>query len=128
TLTPSQIFSHSRASVVVIVASDRNNQHEALGSGFVGQENKIVTNHHVVDGMQEAFFVFSDGIVQPVTEVIADSVEQDQTILGAQTGHRPTLVLGDEFTLKEGDAIYAIGAPKGLELSFTNGIVSSFRK
>lgn len=31
------------------------------------------------------------------------------------------------LSLQEGDYVYALGAPKGLELSFTNGIVSSFR-
>ncbi len=90
--------------------------------------DRIVTNHHVVEGMSEAFVAFSDGKVQSVSEVIADSTEQDLIVLGVPTGQRPSLRLGDELSLVEGDTVYAIGAPKGLELSFTNGIVSSFRK
>jgi S1-C subfamily serine protease len=125
-LSPSQIFSRSRSSVVVIVASSENEQ--GLGSGFIVGDGKIVTNHHVLLGMTEAFVVFADGKVQPVLEVIAASAEQDLMIVKVQTGRRPPLSLGDELSLNEGDPVYAIGAPKGLELSFTNGIVSSFRK
>ena len=125
-LSPSQVFSRSRSSVVVIVASSENEQ--GLVSGFIVGDDKIVTNHHVLEGMSEAFVVFSDGKVQPVSEVIAASAEQDLMILRVQTGHRRSLSLGDELSLNEGDPVYAIGSPKGLQLSFTNGIVSSFRK
>jgi tetratricopeptide (TPR) repeat protein len=48
-------------------------------------------------------------------------------VLGADTGQRPALTLGDELTLQQGDPVYAIGAPEGLELTLTNGIVSAFR-
>jgi S1-C subfamily serine protease len=110
----------------VIVASAQNEQ--ALGSGFIIGQNRIVTNHHVVQGMSEAFVFFSDGKVLPVSEVIYDSAEQDLIILGVETGRRRPVTLGDELSLRQGDSVYAIGAPKGLELSFTNGIVSAFRR
>jgi len=128
TLAPSQIFSRARSSVVIIVASDQKDQREALGSGFVVSHGRIATNHHVVEGMNEAYVVFSDGAVKVVSKVVADSAQQDLIILAVETGNRPALVLGDELSLQQGDSVYALGAPKGLELSFTNGIVSSFRK
>lgn len=127
-LSPSQIFSNASHSVVLIIASAQNRQQGAQGSGFVVDQDRIVTNHHVVEGMSQAFVLFSDGKVQQVSEVVSDSPEQDLIILAAETGQRHPLPLGDEFSLREGDAVYAIGAPKGLELSFTNGIVSSFRR
>jgi hypothetical protein len=127
-LTPSQIFSRARPSVVVIVASDQKGQREALGSGFIVSTGRIATNHHVVEGMNEAYVVFSDGDVKPVSKVIADSAQQDLIILAVETGKRSALMFGDELSLQQGDSVYALGAPKGLELSFTNGIVSSFRK
>lgn len=127
-LTPSQIFSRASASVVVIVADDQSTQREALGSGFLVSRDRIATNHHVLEGMKEAYVVFSDGKVKPVSGVVADSVQQDLIILRVETGNRPSLSFGDELSLQQGDPVYALGAPKGLELSFTNGIVSSFRK
>jgi len=128
TLVPSQIFSRARPSVVIIVASDQNGQREALGSGFVASHGRIATNHHVVEGMNQAYVVFSDGAVKPVSSVVADSVQLDLIILAVETGNRPPLPFGDELSLQQGDPVYALGAPKGLELSFTDGIVSSFRK
>lgn len=127
-LSPSQIFSRARSSVVVIVADDQNGQREALGSGFIVSHDRIATNHHVVEGMSEAYVVFSDGDVKPVSKVVADSEQQDVIILMTETGNRPSLALGDELSLQQGDPVYALGAPKGLQLSFTSGIVSSFRK
>jgi S1-C subfamily serine protease len=128
TLAPSQIFSRARPSVVVIVAMDQNGQREALGSGFIVSHGRIATNHHVVEGMNEAYVVFSDGGVKPVSKVVADSTQQDLIVLTVETGSRAPLVFGDELSLQQGDSVYALGAPKGLELTFTNGIVSSFRK
>src|SRR5208282_6088460 len=127
-LDPSEIFARARSSVVVIVASDKNDEREALGSGFIVSRGKIATNHHVLEGMNRAYAVFSDGDVRQISEVVADSAEQDLTVLGVETRERSPLPLGDELSLQQGDSVYALGAPKGLELTFTNGIVSSFRK
>ncbi len=127
-LAPSQIFSRARPSVVVIIASDQNDQREALGSGFIVDRRKIVTNHHVVEGMSQAYVVFSDGATKPVTRVAADSAQQDLIVLSVDTGNRSPVKFGDEMSLQEGDSVYALGAPEGLQLTFTNGIVSSFRK
>lgn len=125
-LTPSKIFSQARASVVVIVTSDE--RREALGSGFIVSPGRIATNHHVVAGMNQALVIFSDGDTKPVSKVVADSTEQDLIVLAVETGNRRPVKFGDELSLQQGDAVYALGAPKGLELTFTNGMVSSFRK
>ncbi len=80
-LPPAQIFNRARPSVVVIVADDQNTQREALGSGFLVGRDRVVTNHHVVDDMKEAYVVFSDGKVKLVSGVVVDSVQQDLIIL-----------------------------------------------
>jgi S1-C subfamily serine protease len=98
--------------VVIIVASDQNGQREALGSGFVVSHGKIATNHHVVEGMNQAYIVFSDGAVKPISSVVADSIQQDLRILAVETGNRPPLPFGDELSLQQGDSVYALGAPK----------------
>src|SRR6267154_444879 len=93
-LAPSQIFNRARPAVVVIVADDQNSQREALGSGFLVGRDRIATNHHVVEGMKEAYVLFSDGVVKRVTGVVADSVQQDLIILRVETGKRPSLPFG----------------------------------
>lgn len=126
-LSASEIFARSHASVVVIFAADQNGQRQVLGSGFIVARGKIATNHHVLQGMSNAQVVFSDGEVKSVSGVVADSPQQDLIILSADTGDRSPLVLGDELSLQQGASVYALGAPQGLDLSLTNGIVSSFR-
>jgi hypothetical protein len=75
-----------------------------------------------------AYVVFSDGATKPVSRVAADSAQQDLIVLAVDTGSRSAVKFGDEMSLHQGDSVYALGAPEGLQLTFTNGIVSSFRK
>lgn len=124
---PSTIFRNARPSIVIIVGGDSNGKPTVQGSGFIVAQDKIVTNHHVVAGTATAGAIFSDGSTSPVTGVVADSDKTDLIVLVAKTGQRPPLQLGDELALQQGDPIYAIGAPQGLDLTFTNGIVSAFR-
>ncbi|MGH9740586.1 MAG: trypsin-like peptidase domain-containing protein [Candidatus Acidiferrales bacterium] len=126
-LSASAIFKAAKPSIVLIIGGDSKGQPTVQGSGFIIAPNRIVTNHHVVAGTSAAMVVFSDGATAAVTDVVADSPAKDLIVLGAKTGQRPALNLGDEMTLQQGDPVYAIGAPQGLELTLTNGIVSAFR-
>lgn len=126
-LTPSAIFRNAQASIVFIVGSDDKGQLIVQGSGFVIAQDRIVTNHHVVAGAASVAAVFSDGGTSPITAVMADGAGSDLIVLVAKTGQRVPLRLGDELSLQQGDPVYAIGAPAGLELTLTNGIVSAFR-
>ena len=125
--SPSTIFRSGKPSVVLILGGNDSGNPTVQGSGFIVAQDRIVTNHHVVAGTSIALVVFSDGASSSVTGVVSDSSSKDLVILAAATGQRPSLTLGDELALQQGDAVYAIGAPEGLELTFTNGIVSGFR-
>ncbi len=125
--SPSTIFRKAQPSIVLIVGGDESGKPTVQGSGFIIGPDRVVTNHHVVAGTSTALAVFSDGGSSPITGVIADNAAKDLIILGAVTGQRPALAIGDELSLQQGDPVYAIGAPQGLELTLTNGIVSAFR-
>jgi tetratricopeptide (TPR) repeat protein len=125
--SPATIFRNAKPSIVFIIAGDATGNPTVQGSGFIIGKDRIVTNHHVVAGTSTALAVFSDGASSSITSVIADSATKDLIILGTVTGSRPAVSLGDELALQQGDPVYAIGAPKGLELSLTDGIVSAFR-
>lgn len=127
TQSPAVIFRKARPSIVLIVGSDQGGKSQTQGSGFIIGPDRIATNHHVVVGTSTALVIFSDGGTSPITSVVADSAAKDLIILVASTGQRPAVVLGDELALQQGDPAYAIGAPEGLDLSLTNGIVSAFR-
>jgi len=97
------------------------------GSGFIVSKNRVVTNHRVIDGAAAVIVVFADGGTSAIEGIAADSPARDITILSVDTGTRPALKFGDELSVRQGDPVYAVGAPRGLELSITKGIVSGFR-
>lgn len=124
--TPADIFRQTRSSVVLIVGSASGDK-VAQGSGFIVGKDRIVTNYHVIAGLSAAYVLFADSRTEPVAGVVAADSDQDTAVLDVQTGTRPPLALGDELNLREGESVLAIGAPRGLELSLTNGIISAFR-
>ena len=127
-LTPEVLYRRSKASVVTIVTFDSKQASLGQGSGFIVAKNRVVTNYHVLGGSSSATVIFSDGSLAVVKSVVAGSRPQDLVIVDAETGHLPPLALGDELALKVGETIYAIGAPKGLPESLSNGLVSAFRE
>lgn len=127
TITPTAIYDRAHSSVVVIVTTDKDNKPKGQGSGFVVSKDRIATNHHVLASASDAVVFFADGTYTVVEGIVADSEARDLIIISAKTGSRPSLRLGDELSVRQGDPVYAIGAPEGLQLSITNGIVSGFR-
>jgi tetratricopeptide (TPR) repeat protein len=113
---------------VTILTYDAKREPLGQGSGFIVAKNQIATNYHVVAGSASASIIFNDGSVSSVTSVVAGSAPKDVVIIEAETGGRLPLPLGDELELKVGETVYAIGAPKGLIASLSNGLVSAFRE
>jgi S1-C subfamily serine protease len=103
---------------------------QAEGSGIVvDKEGDILTNAHVVAGATQIEVTFNDshtatGQVKGVDQsadlaVVKVSVSQDQL---------HPLALGNSDTLQVGDTALAIGAPFGLQGSFTAGIISGLNR
>jgi predicted Zn-dependent protease len=126
--TPTAIYDRTHSSIVVIVTADKDDKPLGQGSGFIVDKDRIVTNHHVLEGASNAVVFYADGASVLVDGITADSPARDLVIVSAQTGSRSPLRLGDELSVRQGDSVYAIGAPQGLQLSITNGIVSGFRE
>ena len=98
----------------------------SLGSGFViSSDGIIVTNNHVVEGVDWIRVVLSDG-----SEVEAEIVGQDPKTDLALIRVPPSdllhpLPLGDSDVILPGDWVVAIGNPFGLDHTVTVGIVSA---
>src|SRR6516165_347288 len=121
------IYERCHSSVVVVVRLDKDNKPLGQGSGFIIGTDRVVTNHHVLADAANAAVIFADGGTEVVEGSVADNPNCDITVVVVKTGNRASVRLGDELSLKQGDEVYAIGAPRGLDLSITNGIVSGFR-
>lgn len=101
-----------------------------LGSGFlVDDQGTIVTNFHVVTGGKEAKVTFGDGAEAKVLGFVAVSIGRDLAALRADIprGRRPHIRVSEDEP-RPGDSVIALGAPKALRGSVTDGIVSAIRK
>jgi serine protease Do len=111
----------------------------AIGSGVVvDSDGYIMTNAHVVQGAQRIHVAlpvpsvnFPDQIApvgkQRIVEaqVVGIHKETDLALLKVdQTGMR-TLSLGNRRPVHQGQLVFALGSPEGLENSVTMGVVSS---
>ena len=124
-LTPSQVFDAVKDSVVVIKSLDAKGEQTAMGSGVLLPSGKIATNCHVIkDGTS---FQVGRGKRFVAATVYAGDSDKDICLLDAKNiGGKPA-ALGKAASLKIGEAVYAVGAPQGLELSLSDGIVSQLR-
>ncbi|HKC52035.1 MAG TPA: DegQ family serine endoprotease [Myxococcota bacterium] len=98
----------------------------SLGSGFViSPDGYIVTNNHVVDGVDEIKVHFSDGKVRDAKIIGQDPKTDLALIQVADAKDLPALPLGDSDAILPGDFVVAIGNPFGLDHTVTMGIVSA---
>jgi S1-C subfamily serine protease len=96
-----------------------------LGSAFlVSDDGYLVTNFHVVDGAKgSAQFANGDTVDVHVVKIAPES---DFALLKTASGSGyPYLKLGDSSLCREGDPVFAVGSPVGLQSTFTKGIISA---
>jgi serine protease Do len=100
-------------------------ERQALGSGvIVTREGHLITNRHVVEGMDEVEVQLHDGRVREAQVVAIDPVV-DMAVLKIQGNDLMPLPLGNSDSVRVGDLVMAVGNPLGLAGSVTNGIVSA---
>jgi serine protease Do len=98
----------------------------SLGSGFViSADGYILTNNHVVEGVDEIKVRFSDGKVRDAKIVGTDPKTDLALIRVADATDLHALPLGDSDDILPGDYVMAIGNPFGLDHTVTMGIVSA---
>jgi S1-C subfamily serine protease len=101
----------------------------SLGSGFVIDKSRIVTNYHVVQDSDRVQVNFSGDDRVPA-KVIGTDPSTDLAVLkvDAQARALTPLPLGNSDAVRVGDAVVAIGNPFGLERTVTAGIVSALQR
>ena len=99
---------------------------EGLGSGFVYDQNgNIITNNHVVEGVNRIDVTFPDGTIYRAAVVGTDPYADLAVVrVDAPTDKLFPLSLADSSNLRVGDPVAAIGNPFGLSGSMTTGIIS----
>ncbi len=125
-LAPEQIFQRSAPSIVRLQV--RRPEGGAIGSGFVIAPSWIATNLHVIDGADEAWVQSREGLRFSVRRVIAMDEVRDLAIIEIIAPSLPALRLADSDSLSEGERVYAIGNPFGLDYTITEGLFSGRRR
>jgi len=102
-----------------------------LGSGFIIDPNGLIlTNSHVVFGLQSLAVTLDDGTVVSAKLVGADPIFDIAAIQipKPKSGTLPSVKLGDSDELRPGEEVVAIGNPLGLDQTVTHGIVSAVNR
>ena len=132
TITPAQtieqIAEKALAATVYLEMQDSTGEIIGIGSGFFVQQDLIATNYHVIEGAARgtAKLVgkYSKYTIEGVT---ATDKDNDLVLLKVSAFGIKPLPLGNSDRVKIGTQVYVVGSPKGLEGTFSDGIISSKR-
>ena len=108
----------------------RAQQVGSVGSGvIVRADGVVVTNYHVINGMQQIKVVLNDRREFDARVVLADE-RSDIAVLQLEgvNGRLPTLNIDDREEQQIGDLVLAIGNPFGVGQTVTNGIISALNR
>ncbi len=99
---------------------------QSVGSGVVvdARRGYVITNHHVVDGVDTITVTLRDGR-KLNAKVIGSDRESDVAVIQIPSGNLTALPLADSDALRVGDFVVAIGNPFGLGQTVTSGIISA---
>ena len=131
-----EVFRQAAPSVVVVLALGRDGATTGQGSGVVVDRTEVVTNCHVVEdaagiAVRQASDHTGETTWRMKASVLTRNDERDLCLLYVDQLSDPPAPaaarLGSAKTLSVGEEVYAIGAPRGLELSLSRGIVSQLR-
>lgn len=123
--SPEQIFSEVSRSIVTVQVVGKDEKPVSLGSGVVIAPEIVVTNCHVLEGGAELSVQWNKSI--HVATLRSADQERDLCELQVSNLQAPRATL---FTakLRVGQRVYAVGAPEGLELTISEGLISSIRE
>jgi Do/DeqQ family serine protease len=99
---------------------------KGLGTGMImDQQGSILTNNHVVGGAREIQVWLADGTRYPATLVGTDLKTDLAVIRIAAKDPLPHIRFGDSDLVEVGEWVVAIGHPRGLDQTVTQGIISA---
>ncbi|MDQ3063533.1 MAG: trypsin-like peptidase domain-containing protein [Acidobacteriota bacterium] len=128
TLSSREIANKVLPSVVLIITQDENGNPISQGSGFVFSSGLVVSNLHVFERATNAIVKnVKTGEISKAIEVVGMNAKEDICVIRIDNVKFPVLPLGNSSSIQTGDEIYVASNPKGLEGSFTKGIVSGLR-
>ena len=107
---------------------DKSGKTLGIGSGFFIKPNLIATNYHVIEGAAKGTAkLVGKYTTYNIEGVTATDKVNDLVLLKVTTFGIKPLSLGDSDKVRIGETVYVAGNRKGLEGTFSDGIISSRR-
>lgn len=126
TLSSQELYKRSLPSIMTLHVQKRDGT-AVLGTGFLAlKEGVAVTAWHVVNGAQVVKAKFSDGEEFESSGLIDKDEQRDIALIRVRVVDRPLLPTSSTAPEVASKA-YVIGAPRGLDFSITDGLVSQVR-
>lgn len=121
-------FDHVHNSVVMIVAE--GDMDESQGSAVIlNAAGDAISNFHVFQDSKRAYAIDADGKRYPVTKIYRFSEDDDYIFFKIGNGdHTFQAATVAKDLPKVGEACFAVGNPRGLEQTLSNGIISAYRE
>jgi len=117
------LYEKRSPSIWLVSVSNAQGQRIKIGSSVVIGREELVTNCHVLT-QGRSITIKHDNTMHMAQLVHAD-VERDLCIIRAKGLAAPAVMIAPVSTLKVGQKVYALGAPRGMELTLTDGLLSS---
>ncbi|HEU0040352.1 MAG TPA: trypsin-like peptidase domain-containing protein [Verrucomicrobiae bacterium] len=126
-LSPEEIYEKTTPSVLTLEVE--NSDHERfVGAAFlVLRPGLAVTAWHVVHDAQKIEAWFSDHRRAKIVGLVAKDEKLDLALIEIEANNRPRTVLSTN-TPRIGAKAFVIGAPKGMDFSIADGLISQVRE
>jgi serine protease Do len=124
-LEPSQVFDKVSPSVWIVRTFDANERPMGQGSAVVIGAGKLVTNCHVLAKSKQVM-VRRRNVMYEAKLEHADA-PRDLCILQVEGFGAPAVAMRKVAEVKVGEKVFAIGNPRGLEVTLSEGLVSGLR-
>lgn len=130
-LSTSDIVSKAKSGTFLIT-NKIDEDKDTIGTGFLLDDNMIITNHHVVDGSGKINIYSSNSQKRYEAQVVHKDEISDIAILkivdwdSFNREQNPTnLILGNSDATPEGSKVVIIGHPWGLTWTVSEGVLSA---
>jgi len=137
-MSPVDLFSTLAPTVVKLIVSGDGTGVVGSGSGFVVAAPSstichVVTNYHVIRAAVTVKVEFHDGSVAGVRDVLSEDPALDLALLRVDLvkqrdpNAQPTIDIQKRDRPSIGTRLYAIGSPKGMKNTLSDGLLSGYR-
>ena len=124
-LTTEQLAEKALAATVFLEMKDSTGTTLSFSSGFFVKPNQIATNFHVIEGARQGTAKLVGKYTRYQIEgIVATDKDNDLAALKVTAYGVTPLSLGDSDTVNIGAKVYVAGNPKGLEGTFSDGLIS----